>query len=69
MDVSVECWSVIGVAADNCGSVDIDISVYTGVVDNCGMSSMKAMSCEPINKLLDITGAITNPVSRYKHLN
>lgn len=58
MDVSVECWSVVN-----------DISVYTGVVDNCGMSSIKAMSCEPINKLLDITGAIIKPVSRYKHLN
>jgi len=44
--------------------------VYIGVVDNCGvMSSKNSISCEPINKLLDITGAITKPVSRYKHLD
>lgn len=64
IDISGYIWEV-----DDCGPVVIDISVYIGAVDNCGIWSIKAMSFEPINRLLDITGAITKPVSRYKNLN
>lgn len=66
-----DCGSVIDIflyieeAVDDCGSDGIiDISAYIGVVDNCGMLSLNVMSWEPINKLLDIAGAITKPISR-----